>query len=47
MAEIFDSLTEAMTRHGGFRLTASQIDALTKAAFEQRQRRQAARATRT
>jgi aldehyde dehydrogenase len=33
VAEVFDSLTEAMTRHGGFRLTAGQIDALTKAAF--------------
>lgn len=33
IAEIFDSLTEAMTRHGGFRLTAGQIDSLTKAAF--------------
>jgi aldehyde dehydrogenase len=34
VAEIFDSLTEAMTRHGGFRLTAGQIDALTRAAFQ-------------
>jgi aldehyde dehydrogenase len=34
VAQIFDSLTEAMTRHGGFRLTASQIDALTQAAFQ-------------
>jgi aldehyde dehydrogenase len=34
VAEIFDSLTEAMTRHGGVRLTASQVDALTRAAFE-------------
>jgi aldehyde dehydrogenase len=34
VAEIFDSLTEAMTRHGAVRLTASQVDALTKAAFE-------------
>jgi aldehyde dehydrogenase len=34
VAEIFDSLTEAMTRHGGFRLTAGQIEALTKAAFQ-------------
>jgi aldehyde dehydrogenase len=33
VAEIFDSLTEAMTRHGGYRLTAGQIEALTKAAF--------------
>jgi aldehyde dehydrogenase len=33
VAEIFDSLTEAMPRHGGYRLTANQIDALTKAAF--------------
>ena len=34
VAEIFDSLTEAMTRHGGFRLTAGQVEALTKAAFQ-------------
>jgi acyl-CoA reductase-like NAD-dependent aldehyde dehydrogenase len=34
VAEIFDSLTEAMTRHGGYRLTAGQIEALTKAAFQ-------------
>lgn len=34
VAEIFDSLTEAMTRHGGYRLTASQIEALTSAAFQ-------------
>jgi aldehyde dehydrogenase len=33
VAEIFDSLTEAMTRHGGYRLTAGQIEAMTKAAF--------------
>jgi aldehyde dehydrogenase len=33
VGEIFDSLTEAMTRNGGFRLTANQIDALTKAAI--------------
>lgn len=31
--EIFDSLLEAMSRHGGFRLNASQIDALSKLAF--------------
>ena len=34
VAEIFDSLTEAMTKHGGYRLTAGQIEALTKAAFD-------------
>ena len=33
VAQIFDPLLEAMTRHGGFRLTASQVDALTQAAF--------------
>ena len=33
VAQIFDSLLEAMTRHGGFRLTSSQVDALTQAAF--------------
>ncbi len=33
VAEVFDSLTEAMTRHHGYRLSASQIEALTKAAF--------------
>ncbi|MCA9045896.1 MAG: aldehyde dehydrogenase EutE, partial [Planctomycetaceae bacterium] len=30
---IFDRLMDAMSRHGGFRLNASQIDALTKIAF--------------
>jgi aldehyde dehydrogenase len=30
---IFDQLMEAVSRHGGYRLNASQIDALTKAAF--------------
>jgi len=35
VAQIFDSLLETMTRHGGFRLTASQVDALTQAAFQQ------------
>ena len=34
VAQIFDSLMEAMTRHGGFRLTASQVDALTQAAVQ-------------
>ena len=34
VAQIFDSLMETMTRHGGFRLTASQVDALTQAAFQ-------------
>ena len=33
VSEVFDKLTEAMARFGGFRLSASQIDALTKAAF--------------
>lgn len=31
--KIFDALLEAVGRHGGFRLNASQIDALTKLAF--------------
>lgn len=30
---IFDKLMDAMSRHGGYRLNAAQIDALTKAAF--------------
>jgi aldehyde dehydrogenase len=34
VAQIFDSLMEAMSRHGGFRLTPSQVDALTQAAFQ-------------
>jgi aldehyde dehydrogenase len=34
VAEIFDRLLEAVGRHGGFRLQASQIDALTRAAFQ-------------
>jgi len=34
VAQIFDPLMEVMTRHGGFRLTAAQVDALTQAAFE-------------
>jgi aldehyde dehydrogenase len=34
VAQIFDSLMDTMTRHGGFRLTASQVDALTQAAFQ-------------
>jgi aldehyde dehydrogenase len=34
LAQIFDPLMEAMTRHGGFRLTASQVDALTQAAVQ-------------
>jgi aldehyde dehydrogenase len=32
VAQIFDSLMEVMTRHGGLRLTAAQVDALTSAA---------------
>jgi len=35
VAQIFDSLMDVMTRHGGLRLTAQQVDALTKAAVEQ------------
>jgi aldehyde dehydrogenase len=34
VAQIFDSLMETMTRHGGYRLTSSQVDALTQAAFQ-------------
>jgi aldehyde dehydrogenase len=34
VAQIFDPLMEVMSRHGAFRLTASQVDALTQAAFE-------------
>jgi aldehyde dehydrogenase len=33
VSEIFDKLMEAVSRHGGCRLGAGQIDALTKAAF--------------
>jgi aldehyde dehydrogenase len=33
VAEIFDKLMDAMGRFGGYRLTPSQIDALTRAAF--------------
>jgi aldehyde dehydrogenase len=33
VAEIFDKLMEAVSRHGGYRLGSGQIDALTKAAF--------------
>ena len=33
VASIFDSLMEAMSRHGGYRLNAQQVDALTKLAF--------------
>src|SRR5829696_2360644 len=33
VADVFDKLMEAVGRHGGFRLNASQIDALTKQAF--------------
>jgi len=31
--QIFDALMDAVSRHGGFRLSASQVDALTQAAF--------------
>jgi aldehyde dehydrogenase len=34
VAQIFDPLMEVMSRHGAYRLTASQVDALTQAAFE-------------
>jgi aldehyde dehydrogenase len=34
VAQIFDPLMEEMARHGGFRLTANQVDALTQAAFQ-------------
>jgi acyl-CoA reductase-like NAD-dependent aldehyde dehydrogenase len=34
VAQVFDSLMEVMTRHGGVRLTASQVDALTQAAIQ-------------
>jgi aldehyde dehydrogenase len=34
VAEIFDQLVDAMTHHGGARLTASQIESLTQAAFQ-------------
>jgi aldehyde dehydrogenase len=33
VAEIFDKLMDEVSRHGGFRLNTSQIDALTRAAF--------------
>jgi len=33
VSEIFDPLMEAVANHGGYRLSASQIDALTRAAF--------------
>src|SRR4051812_9845936 len=33
VAEVFDKLMEVVSRHGGFRLNSSQIEALTKAAF--------------
>ena len=33
VSEIFDKLLDSVGSHGGFRLTSSQIDALTKAAF--------------
>ncbi len=34
VAEIFDKLMETVSRHGGYRLNSSQIEALTKAAFK-------------
>lgn len=34
VADIFDALMDEMSRHGGFRLTAGQVDALTQAAFQ-------------
>ncbi len=33
VSDIFDKLMEAMSRHGGFRLSHQQVEALTKAAF--------------
>jgi aldehyde dehydrogenase len=33
VASIFDQLMDAMSRHGGYRLNAHQVDALTKLAF--------------
>jgi aldehyde dehydrogenase len=33
VAEIFDKLMDAVSRHGGYRLSSDQIEALTKAAF--------------
>jgi aldehyde dehydrogenase len=37
VAEIFEKMMDVMSRHGGFRLNAQQIDALTRAAFSQGQ----------
>jgi aldehyde dehydrogenase len=34
VADVFDKLLDVMPKHGGFRLTAPQIEALTRAAFE-------------
>lgn len=34
VADIFDKLMDAMPKHGGFRLAAPQVEALTRAAFE-------------
>ena len=34
VAQIYDALMEEMPRHGGFRLTPNQVDALTQAAFQ-------------
>jgi aldehyde dehydrogenase len=34
VAQIFDSLMQVMTRHGGLRLTAAQVDSLTQAAIQ-------------
>ncbi|APW62982.1 aldehyde dehydrogenase family protein [Paludisphaera borealis] len=34
VAEIFDKLLDTMAKHGGFRLSAPQIESLTRAAFE-------------
>ena len=34
VSEIFDKLLDAMPKHGGFRLSAPQIEALTRSAFE-------------
>src|SRR5262245_38621943 len=34
VAQVFDALMEAMSRHGGFRISPGQVEALTQAAFE-------------
>ena len=34
VSEVFDKLTDSVARHGGYRLNASQVEALTRAAFK-------------